>query len=274
MAHQAFPLEGLQPCFTPTCPFSERFGYLGTCVLPAGVLDDTTLLDPETALTQPSLRQCCSQDGLCYAHVLYACSNGLYMADVAATPDLAEAERVMFTEAQLIFALAWDVRLSWRTPLEISRLMQAHSEELTPLVPHAEPAPPAVLFPAPVEPLTVVTTVEITPEELRQALEAEEAPHCSDAPTHMYPTRPSVFAVQRGLLCALKRALAELLATATDSYTVHVLQALTALVMRVEHWQRHTRQRVVNAVRIWDAESRGLAWSLTLGVPQALLHAA
>ena len=66
----------------------------------------------------------------------------------------------------------------------------------------------------------------------------------------------------------------ELLETATDRYTAHVLQALSALVARVERWQRHTRQRVVNAVRTWDAESRGLAWSLTLGVPQALLHAA
>ena len=43
MTHQAFPLEGLQPCLTPTRTFSERFGYLGTCVLPAEVLDDTTL---------------------------------------------------------------------------------------------------------------------------------------------------------------------------------------------------------------------------------------
>ena len=41
---------------------------------------------------------------------------GLYWADVAATPDLAEAERVVLTEAHLIYALAWDERLFWRTP--------------------------------------------------------------------------------------------------------------------------------------------------------------
>ena len=271
MTHQAFSLEGLQPCFTPTRPFSERFGYLGTCVLPAGVLDDTTLLDPDTGVALPSLRQCCSQDGLCYAHVLYACSDGHYMADVAATPDLAETERVLFTEAQLIFALAWDKRLFWRTPLEIRRLMRAHAEELAPLVSHAEPAPPAALFPAPVEPLTVVTTVEVTPEELRQALEGEEASHCSDTLTHRYATRPSVFAVQQGLLCALSRALEELLDSATDPYTSQVLQTLSALVARVRPWHHQTHQRVVNAACAWNAASNNLAWALTLGVPQALL---
>ena len=119
MAHQDFPLERLQPCYIPTRPFSEHFGYHGTCVLPAEVLDDTVLLDPDTGQALLSLRQCCSQDGLCYAHVLYACPNGHYLADVAATPNLAETERVLFTEAQLIFALAWDKRLFWRTPHEM-----------------------------------------------------------------------------------------------------------------------------------------------------------
>jgi hypothetical protein len=196
------------------------------------------------------------------------------MADVAATPDLAEAERVLFTEAQLIFALAWDKRLFWRTPLEIRRLMQAYAEELAPLVPHAEPVPPAALFPVPAEPLTVVATVEVTSEELRQALEGEEASHCSDAPSHRYATRPSAFAVQQGLLCALSCALEELLDSATDPYTAQVLQTLAALVARVHRWHQQTRQRVVNAACAWDAASNNLAWALTLGVPQALLGAA
>jgi hypothetical protein len=119
-----------------------------------------------------------------------------------------------------------------------------------------------------------VTTVEITPEELRQALEAEGASHCSEAPTHLYQRRPSAFAVQQGLLCALSCALEELLDSATDRYTAQVLQTLTALVVRVRRWHQQTRQRVVNAVRTWDARSNGLAWALTLGVPEALLHAA
>ena len=84
----------------------------------------------------------------------------------------------------------------------------------------------------------------------------------------------SANAVQHGLLRALSRALQELLETATDRYSAQVLQVLTALVRRVERWQRQTRQRVVNAVCAWDAESLGPAWALTLGVPEALLGAA
>jgi hypothetical protein len=53
-----------------------------------------------------------------------------------------------------------------------------------------------------------------------------------------------------------------------------VLQALTALVKRVERWQQQTRQRVVNAVRAWDAALNGPSWALTIGVPQALLGVA
>jgi hypothetical protein len=151
--------------------------------------------------------------------------------------------------------------------------MQAHAEELAPLGLHHEPAPPAAQFPAPAEPLTVVTTLEITPDELRQALEGEEASHCSDALTHRYATRPSVFAVQQGLLCALSRALGELLDSATDPYTAQVLQTLSALLVRVRRWHQQTRQRVVNAACAWDATSNTLAWALTLGVPQALLGA-
>jgi hypothetical protein len=273
MAHQAYPLEGLQPASVPSHTFFERFGPLGTCALPAEVLDDTALLDPETGLPQPSLRQCCSLDGLCYAHVLYACADGLYLADVAATHDLAETERVLFTEAQLIFALAWDVRLSWRTSDQIRHLMQAQAEDLAPLTPHPAPEPNVALFPAPTVPLSIVTTVEITPDELREAFDVTGASDPSEALIGAGLRQPGVCCVQQGLLRALARALRELLENAPDRYTAHVLHALTALVKRVSSFQQQTHQRVVNAVRFWDAASQGLAWALTLGVPQALLRA-
>jgi|ERR1051326_1523633 hypothetical protein len=271
MTHQAHALGDIQPSYLPSRTFFARFGYLGTCVLPAEVLDNTPLSDPETGLIQPSLRQCCSQDSeLCYAHVLRACGEGLYLADVAANPHLAAALRVVLTETDLIYALAWDERLYWRTPAQIRCLMQAQAEELAPLKLHPEPEPTAALLSAPVVPLTVVSTVEITPDELREAFKAQEPHHLSDAPTHAGRRQPGVCSVQQGLLRAFSRALKELLENATDRYTAQVLQALTALVKRVKCWQQQTRQCVVNAVRVWDAESLGL----TLGVPQALLDAA
>src|SRR5579862_4236652 len=112
MTHQAVLLEDLQPCYCPRVRFSQGFGYLGTCVLPAEVLDDTPLPDPETDSIDSSLRQRCSQESqLCYAHVLFSFAEGLYWADVAATPDLTEADRVVLTEAHLTYALAWALTL-------------------------------------------------------------------------------------------------------------------------------------------------------------------
>lgn len=273
MTHQAHSLEELRPCPTSRRTFFARFGYLGTCVLPAEALDDSPLSDPETGLPQPSLRQRCSQDGqLCFARVLSSYAEGLYWADVAATPDLVEAEHVVLTETHLTYALAWDERLSWQTPLQIRRLMQANARELVPLSLRREPEPAAALLPAPVVPLTVVTTVEVTTDELREAFETKASNDLSDAPNQSDKRLPtSANAVQHGLLRALSRALQELLETATDRFTAEVLQALTALVRRVERWQQQTRQRVINAVLAWNAASSGPAWALTLGVPEVLL---
>src|ERR1051326_4710281 len=176
MTLQASALEEIPLLHTSPRPFFQRFGMHGTCVLPAEVLDDTRLSDPETGHMQPSLRQCCSQDGqLCYAGILYSTADGLYWATVAATPDFARAERVLLTETHLTYALAWDERLSWRTPTQIRRLMQAQAEELAPLHPHTKPAPADALFLTPVVPLAIVTTVEVTPDELREAFDMEEA---------------------------------------------------------------------------------------------------
>lgn len=274
MTHQALSLEDLQLCLSSQRTFFKRCGTLGTYVLPAEVLDDTVISDPETGLCSPSLRELCSQDGeLCYVRVLYTCAAGLYWADVASTPDLVKAERVILTEAHLVYALAWDERLLWRAPSQIRRLMQAHAEELAPPAPHLGAEPSSAPFPAPIVPLTVVTTVEVTPEELSAAFGATASPHPEDASTRAGQRQTGTCRVQQALLHALERALQELLETA-ESYIVHVLEALCALVWRVRLFQRQTRQRVVNAVRTWDATRNGPAWALTLGAPAALLATA
>ena len=110
MAPQVPTLEHIR---RPQSTFFERFGFLGMYRLPAEVLDNTPLSDSETGRPQPSLRQRCSVDGHhCYACVLSSFADGLYWADVAATSDLAHAERVVLTETHLLSALTWDERLS------------------------------------------------------------------------------------------------------------------------------------------------------------------
>jgi hypothetical protein len=259
--------------------FFERFGYLGTCVLPDKVLDDTPLTDPDTGLTQPSLRQHCQDgslcSGLCYARILFSFTEGLYWADVAATPDLAAAERVVLTEADLTYALPWDERLYWRTPAQICCLMEAQAHDLAPLHPYTEPLPEAALLPAPVVSLVAVETpVEVTTDDLRAefASKAAEHPRSQIAPRHTAKRHLNTYAVQQGLLQVLHRALQRDLALA-DHQTAQALQALTALVTRVRDFHQRTRQRVVNAVKIWDAGWRRWVWHLMLGVPEALLVA-
>jgi hypothetical protein len=255
-----------------TRTFFEYFGSLGICVLPAEVLDNTPLTEPETGLIQPSLRQRCSRSGqLCFAHVLRSFAEGLYWVDVAANSNLADAEQVMLSESDLIYALAWDERLYWREPAQIRRLMQAVARERAPLHPCAEPKPPEYLLPAPVVPLTFVATVEVSADELCDAFETEASDPLPEALQCPGKSPRGTCTVQQGLLRALDRALQQRLATTSDLYTAQALQTLSALVARVQRWQWHTRQRVVNAVWEWSAPSHRLAWSLMLGVPELLL---
>jgi hypothetical protein len=252
--------------------FFEYFGSLGTCVLPAEVLDNTPCTDPETGLTHTSLRQRCSRSGqLCFAHVLHSCAEGLYWADVAANSNLADAEQVMLSESDLLYALAWDERLYWREPAQIRRLMQAMARERAPIHPCAEPAPPEDLFPVPTVPLTVVATVEVSTDELCDAFDIEASDPPPEAPQRPGKSPLGNCAVQQGLLRALNRALQQRLSTTSDPHAAQALQALSALVARVQCWQRQTRQLVVHVVREWCAAWHCPAWSLTLGVPEALL---
>ena len=64
----------------------------------------------------PTLRKQASALGLCYARVLRSFADGLYWAEVASTPDLVDAQRVLLTEEQLYHALPWDIRLQDRSP--------------------------------------------------------------------------------------------------------------------------------------------------------------
>jgi hypothetical protein len=46
-----------------SAPIFEYFGYLGICVLPAEMLNNTMLTGPESGKACPGLRQCWCQDG-------------------------------------------------------------------------------------------------------------------------------------------------------------------------------------------------------------------
>lgn len=275
----------------PHCPYAsrtffERFGYLGTCVLPSEVLDNTPLRDAETDQMLPSLRKRCSADGICFAHVAHAFAEGLYWADVAATPDLVDAEYVMLTEEHLTFALAWDERLYWRKPASIRRLMQAHTCELAHLQPRTKSVPVAVPLPAPfIDPSADQDeagqqySVEVTEDDLREAVPPGHPDvQFADAPptsgprsfTHIKPVAPYLF--QQVLLRTMLKALQRQLTQTHKRARALELKARCALVARVQHWQRRTRLRVVHVEECrWCAVRKCWVWNLTLVIQQSLL---
>ena len=119
--------------------FFQRFGTHGVCVLPDDVLSDDLLTDPETGEDLLSLRdQVSLVNGIyhrifCYVRVLRTCGDGLYWADVAATPDMVNTYRVILTEEDLYFALPFDVRAQGKSPAQILKMMAAHARAVRPV---------------------------------------------------------------------------------------------------------------------------------------------
>jgi hypothetical protein len=262
--------------------FLERFGHHGVCVLPGDVLSDDPLTDSETGEKLPSLREQISlTDGVhhhmvCYARVLRTCGNGLYWAEVAATPDLANTWQVILTEEDLYFTLAYDVRVQGKRPAHILKMIAAHARDVRP-VQRVAPVEVSAYTPTSVLPLEPLTTIEVSTEELQAAL----GPVRKD--THRVNNRQNVsrtissFRVQQGLL----RVIIDTLMTqlywtqrAYESLHTSLIKMQCALITLVQRWHRHSRQRCVNAVPIWNQERHAVIWQLTVGDPFAACVAA
>jgi hypothetical protein len=241
------------------------------------------------------LRQSASALGLCFARVLRTFADGLYWADVAATPDLVDAQRVLLTEEQLYHALPWDIRLVEKRSADFRTLLFAHAQEVQPVqqqvvLPQATDQVP-VLTPAPIVPLESLeeAAVLVTVGELQEALD----PHASDSdrfddpdtslfkritrkpgcsPSHC--SRVGSFTMQQAFLRAMIDALMTQLYQAHDQATALLLKARCELLALLQRWHRLTRQRVVNAVPVWNEERQGVLWQLTVGVPVAVCAAA
>lgn len=253
--------------------FFDRFGHHGICVLPLDVLSDDPLTDPDTREELPSLRRHISLVSgtshtlLCYAGVFRTCGDGLYWADVAATPDFANTQRVVLTEEDLYAALPWDVRVQRKSPAQLLKLMALHACEVRPLQ-RVEPAYEPT--PAPVLPLTSVATVEVSNEELQEAIAdvRKETKH------RTVSKFIGTFHMQQALLQAMIDTLMEQLYQAKDHLSALALKPQCATIAVLQRWHRQHRQRVVNAVRDWCNERQAVVWQLTVGVPASVRAAA
>lgn len=274
MAHQASLVEShLHP--RTSRPFFLCFGRLCVCVLPTEILDDTILVDADTNEALPSLRACCSTSGLCYACVVEPCGPDHYWAKVAATPDLANAERVLLRQEDMRYALAWDVRLEHKSAAAIRRILFAcaKDKEERPTHSPSRHISSDELLPAPAVDLVVIETIEVGTDDIEKSFipDAQNCPQDGASPPVSQPI--SVLGLQQVLLRAALKKLLQQLAHTRYQAEAWSIQARCAIVAQLKRWQRKTRQRVVSVARAWSEERRSVAWLLIIGAPEFLVGA-
>jgi hypothetical protein len=262
--------------------FFQRFGNHGMCVLPDDVLSDDSLIDPETGEDVPSLREQVSLvNGIyhrmfCYARVLRTCGDGLYWADVAATPDFVNTFRVILTEEDLYFALPYDVRVQGKSPAHILKMMAAHAREVRPaqrVTPELTPE----LAPAPVLPLEPLVVVEVSNDELQEAIGPVRMDILKDTNQSRVSRSIGSFRMQQAFLRIIIDALMKRLywsPQAQESAQSSRIKTQCAAVASLQRRQRQSRQRYVNALPVWSDEQYAVVWQLTVGDPLALMAAA
>ncbi len=259
--------------------FFDRFGHQGICVLPAAVLPDDPLTDPDTGEELPSLREQISLVNgiyhrlLCYAQVLRTCGDGLYWADVAATPDFANAQRVIRTEEHLYYALPYDVRVQGKSPLRILTMMVSHAREVRPL-PRVESVSTLELIPAPVPPLEPLAVVEVSTDELQGAIGPVQMDTLKDTNQSKVCRPIGAFRMQQAFLQIIIDTLMTQLYWAHGPVHSDAIRTQCATISSLQRWHRHSRQRCVNALPVWDDKQQAVVWQLTVGDPVAAALAA
>lgn len=262
--------------------FFQRFGTHGVCVLPDDVMTDDHLTDPETGEDLPSLRDQVSlvngtyHHTFCYVRVLQTCGDGLYWADVAATSDMVNTYRVILTEEDLYFALPFDVRVQGKSPAHILRMMAAHARVVRP-VQRVAPVVTTVHTPVPVLPLEPLVVVEVRSEDLQASMGVVAMDIHKDTNNRRVSRSLSSFRMQQAFLRIIIDALMTQLYWSHlvhESVRVSTIRAQCSTVSFLHRWQRHSRQRCVNAVPVWSHEQHTVVWQLTVGDPFAALLAA
>ncbi len=263
--------------------FYQRFGTHGVCVVPDNVLTDDPLIDPDTGKELPGLREQVSQVKgisyhlLCYVRVLQPCGDGLYWADVAATPDFVNTYRVVLTEEDLYFALPFDVRVQGKSPAQILKMMAAHARDVQPAR-RVEPMASATeRIPAPVLPLEPLVVVEVGTDDLQEAIGVVTMGILKETNKRRVSRSISSLRMQQAFLRIIIDALMTQLYWSQwvqESARASTIRMQCATVSSLQRWQRHSRQRCVNAVPVWSNEQHTVMWQLTVGDPLAALAAA
>jgi hypothetical protein len=247
---------------TPTRTFERRIGLLETCIILADVLND----EPVGGTDPSSLRRDASNDGLSFVWVSRTFHDGTYLARVAAS---AQAVRtagftVILSEEQLYSALPYDCTTSGKTHEEVRTLLRSHADTVRPLSKHDGELPPSQ-HREPNAPLTLVESVSIPEQELRESMQT------ACASTSIAGVDP--FQMQQALLRVMLDTLMGQLHSGLETTQAQLVQARCHLIAVAQRLHRHTRQQLVHARARYDAQQGCMVWNLSLGMPLAALPA-
>lgn len=249
--------------------FFERFGHIGVVVLPATVLSNDALADPDTGAMLPSLRASYSQAGLIYARVLRPCGDGQYWAEMFPSPTGGvETERVVLAEEALYYALPWDIRLQGKCPGDILAAMASHARAVRPaqrmFQSQCENSPryDAVPLHPQEQPETPETTTLIPLPELFVSVQTvDEAVAETPGPSpDCLPAHPTAWTRIVWLHAALMMVHRQM------RHARHVFSKLDILLDTVLSAQRSLRQSLVSASEVYVG-NRLVGWRLQVAFP-------
>ncbi len=185
-----------------------------------------------------------------------------YWADIAATPDFANTQRVVLTEEHLYFALPYDVRVQSKSPAQVLKMMAVHAREVKPL-PRVESESTPKLAPAPVLPLEPLAVVEVSNDELQEAIGQVKM----DTNQRKVSRPVGSFRMQQAFLRIIIGMLMTRLYWEREHTSTSTIRTQCATVAYLQRWHRQSRQRCVNAAPVWDDEQQAMVWQLTVGDP-------
>jgi len=155
--------------------------------------------------------------------------------------------------------------------------MAAHARDVQPAR-RVEPMASATeRIPAPVLPLEPLVVVEVGTDDLQEAIGVVTMGILKETNKRRVSRSISSLRMQQAFLRIIIDALMTQLYWSQwvqESARASTIRMQCATVSSLQRWQRHSRQRCVNAVPVWSNEQHTVMWQLTVGDPLAALAAA
>lgn len=272
--------------------FAQRIGLYWTCVILADAFSaEPVLSDDETEEQDTSsLYAEASTDGYSFAQVSRSFHDGTYLAHVAASPEqVSTGFTIILSEEDLYCALPYDTRLKATSGEVMRLLLRAQAAKVRPLVRVVPPLteyrherPDVFLPPSALRDLEEAVFVEDAdlPSSLAPVIDSQlldaalreygtrsDASSLSCALRHHLRKLTSHFHVQQLFLQAALDTVMRQLYGCEEPTRVQKLKARCLHIAHLKRWHHASRQRVIEAVPIYDLYQRCTTWRLEVSFP-------